>query len=279
MSQVFIYDNGRKCFIKTQKYKNASHIKEYKRLTGNTYFNPKTQKEEQYNYKELQVATKVYAKAFGAYMNLLENFEGNNTEKLLENRFDREIRTTKELSRIYKNFLQKLIRRLPPVIIGKFWLFDDKYKPRLHLWIKSQGNEELIIDPKMLSKIWEEGEIKVIEITKENRVEKAKYYERKNCLMDFYPPKLQIFELFPKDKVKIVDSQEVQRAIAEQEMKRRRMQMTYGDTKPTNATVNGREETLQVTTYEDFEQQKVKLSKTTKAKKYKRIKNQGGKIK
>ncbi len=97
--------------------------------------------------------------------------------------------------------------------------------------------------------------------------------------MDFYPPKLQIFELFPKDKVKIVDSQEVQRAIAEQEMKRRRMQMTYGDTKPTNATVNGREETLQVTTYEDFEQQKVKLSKTTKAKKYKRIKNQGGKIK
>lgn len=285
-SMVYTYDKGKKKHIKTTKYKNASHIGDYKKLTGKTYFSPKTEREEEYNYKELKDPKAVFPKVFNAYMNLLEVFEGNDSEIIIEFGFDNitdkvkgtSKRTaitkviTKEVARAVKNLFPKLKRRLQPISWAKFWLYPEENKPKLHLWIKSKDGTAITIDLATIESIWTEGEVRLISITKSNREELASYFQRRNCNLDNYPPNIHVFEM-SKDLEKI-EGKEMERANAEEEFKL--MEPIYQDSKPQTVKINGRKETFQVITYETFEQRRIKLSKVTKEKTYKgkKIKNQ-----
>lgn len=199
---------------------------------------------------------------------------GNNTEKLLEFGFDYEVLTIKELHQKYKTFIQRLERRIrKPLLKGRFWLYDAKYRVRCHLWLKCLDGTELIIDQAMLDSIWTEGPSKVIEITKDNREELASYHKWGKIEMNFYPANLQIFTLLPKDKAIIVKGISDTHLALEKEVKKRRMQATYLDTKSTTVIKNNRQELQKVTTYETYEKIAIRLNKTTKGKTYKKNKN------
>lgn len=277
-SIVYTYDKGRKKYIKTMKYKNASHIGQYKRITGKIYKTP-TGEIKEYNYRELQDEKAVFPKVFNANMNLLEVFEGNDSEIIIELGFGNitdKVKGTskrtaitkviaKEAGRAVKNLFPKLKRRLQPISWAKVWLYPEENKPKLHLWIKSKDGTAITIDLATIESIWTEGEVRLISITKSNREELARYFERGKYDLNNYPPNLHIFEM-SKD-LKWIEGNEKERVKAEKEVER--MRPVYQDTKKQTAKINGKTETLQVTTYETFEQRKIKLSKVTKDKTYK----------
>lgn len=267
---VIWYDNDRKADIITRKNENADFLRKYRRVSANEYFNPKTGKVEKYNRKR----TKNQASAFKclkvANQLCLNNFEGNETEKLIKAFVNKKMKDTHQVTKILNDFLDNLKKEIKPVTYIKVLLYNRVHYPICHFWLKTKDNSKLEISQELLEKLWKEhGIVMQIDLTEANREEMAKYYQDYETKR--YPHNIHILS-YSKD-IKHLRKEYLTRAELKEKLKG--FAPKYQSTTVQVEKVNGKEIELQRTSYETYikvkDIQTLKLDKNTIHKRYKGI--------
>lgn len=269
--EVTWYDNDRKVDIITRKNRKAEFLKKYKRVSADEYFNPRTGKVEKYKRKDTKNKSVAFKNLKTSNQYCLNNFEGNETEKIIELYVNKKIKDTHQLTNILSDFLEDLKQEIKPVMYIRVLLYKEKHKPICHFWLKTKDNSKLEISQELLEKLWKKhGTVEQIDLTKENREEKAEYHYN-GCRTDCYPHNIHILS-YSRD-IKPLRKEYLTRAEVKEKLKG--FSPTYQSATVQGERVNGKEVELQRTSYEGYVKVKdirtVKLCRNTIHKQFKGI--------
>lgn len=191
---IYKYDKGKRMDFVTKKYQSSEHIKIYARISGKRMINVITGEVKEFKHRESKTYSQVVRKLKSTNRLLLDNYKGEDSEIIIILRWEIEIVDIRAENPTVKNFLEKLQRRLPPIIFVRVLLYRDKDKPEYHLWIKTVDGSKLEIDKTIIKALWEDGTrtAEVETITKENRYIKADYFSNKQYNKNVYPTSTQI---------------------------------------------------------------------------------------
>lgn len=269
--EVTWYDNDRKVDIITRKNKKVDFLKNYKRVSADEYFNPRTGNVEKYKRKDTKNKSVAFKNLKIGNQYCLNTFEGNETEKIIELYFKTKIKDTHQLTNILSDFLEDLKQEIKPIMYLRILLYNGKHRPICHFWLKTKDNSKLEISQELLEKLWKKhGTVKQIDLTKENREEKAEYHYN-GCKTDCYPRNIHILS-YSRD-IKPLRKEYLTRAETRDKLKG--FLPKYQSATVQVEKVNGKEVELQRTSYESYVKVKdirtVKLCRNTIHKRYKGI--------
>lgn len=265
------YDNNRKVDIITRKSEKADFLKKYKRVSADEYFNPRTGTVEKYKQKDNKSKSVAFRNLKTGNQICLNNFEGNETEKIIELYFNKKMKDIHQLKNILDEFLEDLKLEIKPIMYIKILLYNGKHKPICHFWLKTKDNSKLEISQKLLDKLWKKhGTVKQIDLTKENREEKAEYHYN-GCKTSYYPRNIHIVS-HSRD-IKPLRIEYLTRAELKEKIKG--FTPKYQSATVQVEKVNGKEIEVQRTDYETYVKVKdirtVKLCRNIIHKRYKGI--------
>ena len=269
--EVTWYDNDRKVDIITRKNRKADFLKQYKRISADEYFNPRTGNVEKYKRKDTKNKSVAYKNLKISNQYCLNTFEGNETEKIIELYVNKKIKDTHQLTNILSDFLEDLKQEIKPVMYIRVLLYKAKHEPICHFWLKTKDNSKLEISQELLEKLWKKhGTVKQIDLTKENREEKAEYHYN-GCKTDCYPRNIHILSC--SRDIKPLRKEYLTRVETREKLKG--FVPKYQSATVQVEKINGEEIELQRTSYESYVKVKdirtVKLYRNTIHKRYKGI--------
>ena len=267
--EVTWYDNDRKVDIITRKNRKADFLKQYKRISADEYFNPRTGNVEKYKRRDTKNKSVAFKNLKIGNQYCLNTFEGNETEKIIELYFKTKIKDTHQLTNILSDFLEDLKQEIKPIMYLRILLYNGKHRPICHFWLKTKDNSKLEISQELLEKLWKKhGTVKQIDLTKENREEKAEYHYN-GCKTDCYPRNIHILSC--SRDIKPLRKEYLTRAETREKLKG--FIPKYQSATVQAEKVDGKEVELQRTSYESYVKVKdirtVKLCRNTIHKRYK----------
>ncbi len=220
---IFRYDKGRRLDLITKKYQSSNHIKMYSRIAGKQMINIITGEVKDYKPKEKQAYSQVVSKMKAINRLLLDNFDGADSEILIILWWDVENTDIQEEKPTIKNFLERLQRRLPPIMFVKVLLYKEKAKPEYHFWIKTIDGEKLdkVQIQSIVTALWVDRikRAEIRRITKDNRYDLASYFSNRNYDKNVYPVSARICSFSRGKKLNIGIAETVDRNTATEQTK------------------------------------------------------------
>lgn len=260
------YDNNTRVEVVTRKNNKTNFLSKYRRISANEYFNPRTKQIEKYKKKRTKNSQKAFGILKRSSLLLLNNIEGNNTEKLIKASFNKKQKDTKVVMKVFNEFFKKLKKHIPPIMYIRIWIYPGMHYPICHLWLKTIDNSKLEISQELLEKLWgETGTVEQVEITKENREKITNY-----CSVNkkSYPHNLHI--LYASKGIKPPFKEEVTHKVAKEKLKG--FERVYASATAQKEKIDDRYIELQRTSYEGYIKVKdikpLRLNIETKSNKY-----------
>lgn len=191
---------------------------------------------------------------------------------IIRTEFDEEKPEYKPAYTFWKRAWEKFERIVFPIKWVRVLLYKAENKPYWETWTSKTDDTELKVEQSDLEKLWKHGTVTQIEVTEDNIKDKAIYFYPSRTDFQSYPAGVQVVGM--SKNIRNVEVEDTEWGDISPELKVD-FYPTYQATKEEVHKINGKEQVVQVTTYQTFLRKKkrnIKLSRCTKAKKYKRNK-------